>query len=437
VKPRSGRLPKGLCLVALVMLMAGLVAGCTPAATPTAVPTKAAAPVATTAPAGAATTAPAAAPTTAAAAPSGAPVKIGFITPLSGAQASYGALERIAVQMAVDDTNASGGINGSPLQLITDDSPFDPKQAVTSVRKQAETDKVVGIVGPYSSGEMDVAAPLSNELKLVVVSGSSTKVGVAEANRPYAFQMNVPDAVAQPPTLAGYKKLYPNVKNVVLVGDTKNAVTAAMMVDIFPKQLPQAGLTVIETIAFDTGVTDFSAIVTRIKNAKPDGIVLASLIADALTFAKELQKQQVTAPVVTDAHPIGGPIVELAGGSVDGWVMPSLFDWQNPDPKVAAWVKRYYDKAAADSAVNPKPNHLVVEASYYDTTMVMVDSLRKAGVKGTTDLATARKAVLDGFTNLKGYQGIGGVLNMLPSGNADRVAPPPFVVEKGTYKVIR
>ncbi|MDP2662609.1 MAG: ABC transporter substrate-binding protein, partial [Dehalococcoidia bacterium] len=364
-------------------------------------------------------------------------VKIGFINPLTGPLAPYGFLERLAVNMAMEDVNASGGINGSPLQLVTDDSPFDPKQAVTVVRKQTETDKVFGIVGPYSSGEMEVAAPLANQLQIVVASGSSTKVGVAEANRPWAFQMNVPDAVAQPVTIAAYKKLYPNVKNLVLVGDTKNAVTQAMMVDQFPKLLPAAGFTVVDTIAFDTGVTDFSAIVTKIKNAKPDGIVVATLQTEALGLAKEFKTQGITAPVMTDAHPIGGPVVELAGGSVDGWVMPSLFDWQNPDPKVAAWVKRYYDKAAADSSISPKPNHLVVEATYYDTVMIMADIMRKAGVKATTDLQTARKAILDGFTNLKGYQGIGGPMNMLPSGNAERVAPPPFVVDKGTYKVLR
>ncbi len=434
-----------LSIAAILLLV---VTACAPAAAPTATPTKAAAPAATTAaPAatvGAAATKPAAttpaagaAATPAAKAPTGNPVKIGFINPLSGPTSAYGFLQRIAVNMAVEDVNATGGINGSPLQLVTDDSPFDPKQAVIVVRKQSEQDKVFAIVGPYSSGEMEVAAPLANQLQIVVASGSSTKVGVAENNRPWSFQMNVPDAIAQPPTIAGYKKLYPNVKNVVIIGDTKNAVTQYMVVDQMPKLLPAAGYKIIDTLAFDTGLTDFSAIVTKAKGLNPDGIVVCALQAEGVGLAKELQRQGVKAPVMTDAHPMGGPIVELAGDAVNGWVMPSLFDWENPDPKVQAFVKRFMEKAQADPSVNPKPNHLVTEASYYDTVMIFADIMRKAGVKADTNLQTARKAVLDGMTSLKGYQGIGGPISMLPTGNAERVGPPPFVAENGKYRILR
>lgn len=444
---------KGLMATAAILLI--VVTACAPAAaTPTATPTKAAA-AATTAPAAtaaatkpagsptaaatpaAAATKPAGTPTTAAAKPTGTPVKLGYINPFTGPVASYGLLQRITVNMAVDDINASGGINGSPLQLITDDSPFDPKQAVVAVRKQAEQDRVFAIVGPYASAEMEVAAPLGNQLKIVVVSGSSTKVGVAEANRPWAFQMNIPDSVALPPTIDAYKKLYPNVKSIVLTGDTKQSVTETMINDVFPKMLPQKGLNLVATVPFEGGITDFSAIVTKIKSYNPDGIAVASLMPEAIGLAKELQRQQVTVPVMTDNHPTGGPVVQTAGDAVNGWVMSALFDWENPDPKVQAFVKRFWDKAAQDPDIKPKPESVVTEGTYYDTVMILADIMRKAGIKGDTSLQDARQKILDGMTNLKGYQGVGGVYNMLPSGNAERQAPPAFTAQGGHYKIVR
>src|SRR3990172_2128653 len=309
-----GRWVAGLAAVAAIVAV--LVTGCAPAAAPTPTPTKAA-PAATPtrgAPKVEATKPaekPAATPTTAAAKPTGAPVKVGFVVPLSGALSSYGLLQRIAGRLAEEDINGSGGINGSPLQLVIEDSPFDPKQAVTAVRKLAEQDKAFAIVGPYATAEMEVAAPLANELKLVVASGSATQLGLAEANRPWAFQMNVRDATNTPPAIDLFKKLHPNVKRVVLTGDTKEAVTEYMVKDLMPKLLKEKGLDIIDTVPFDRGTTDFSAIVTKIKGLNPDGIVIASLMPEAMGMAKELQRQQVKAPVMTDGHPTGGPLYQL------------------------------------------------------------------------------------------------------------------------------
>lgn len=429
-------------LMAVAALVAVLVTACAPAAAPTPTPTKAAPAAApTTAPAKAEATKPAekpaATPTTAAAKPTGAPVKIGFVVPLSGALASYGFLQRIAGRLAEEDINSSGGINGSPLQLLIEDSPFDPKQAVTAVRKLAEQDKVFAIVGPYATAEMEVAAPMANELKMVVASGSATKVGLAEANRPWAFQMNVRDSINTPPAIDAFKKRNPNVKRVVLTGDTKESVTEYMVKDLMPKLLKEKGLDIIDTVPFERGTTDFSAIVTKIKGLNPDGIVVASLMPEALGLSKELQRQQVKAPVMTDGHPTGGPLLQLAGETVEGWVMPTYFDWENPDPKVQNFVKRFFERAQADSNVNPKPQHLVTEGSYYDTVMIMADIMRKANVKGDTPLQEARQKVMEGMTNLKDYAGVGGKITMLPSGNTDRPPTPAVLLEKGKYNIVR
>lgn len=434
-------------MVILLSIIVLALAACTPTATPTATPTKAAAPPATAAaPAATATTAPAAAatkpadkpaatPTTAASKPTGAPVKMGFVTPLSGPVASYGVLVSIAVKLAEADINNSGGINGSPLQLLTEDSPFDPKQTVTAVRKLADQGAFV-IVGPYSSGEMEVAAPLANELKIVVASGSSTKAGIMEANRPWPFQTNFGDDANTPTTIDAYKKLYPNVKTVVLTGDTKTAVTQAMIADVFPKLLPQKGLTIIDTVPFDAATTDFSAVVTKIKDRKPDGIVLASLMPNAIGLGKELVRQQVTAPVVTSGHTLGGPIAETAPDAVEGWVIPTYIDWDSPQAQ--PFVKRLFDTADADPNIKPKLRHLGVEGQYYDTVMMIAEIMRKAGLKADSNLQDARKKVLDGMTALKDYPGIGGKISMLPSGDGTRnPIPPALVIQGGNYKFMR
>lgn len=434
-------------LAALASIVALLLTACSPGAAPTATPTKAPASAPTAAPAAAPTTAapkveptkPAASPTTAPPkAASGTPIKIGFVTPLSGQMVSFGLLQRIAVNLAVDDINAAGGINGAPVQLLIEDSPFDPKQAVTVVRKLAEQDKVFAIVGPYSTGEFENAAPLSNDLKLTVVSPSAMKVGVASRNRPYSFQMNLRDDIAESIAIAAFKKKFPNVKRVVITGDTKEAVTEAVVKDIFPKYLKEAGLDVIDTVAFETTTTDFSAVVTKIKDLKPDGVVLAALMPQGVSFAKEYERQGIKAPVVTSAHVNGGPFVETAGTSVEGWIIPGLFNWESTDPKIASFVKRFFDKGAADAAVKPPPTHVSTEGTYYDTVMIIADIMRKAGIKPDSPLQEARDKIKDGMLNVKDYQGLSGKIDINPTtGEASREGMPADTALNGKWAVVK
>jgi branched-chain amino acid transport system substrate-binding protein len=423
---------KKASLLGVTLFMAlALVAACAPAAAPTPTPTKAPPPPKPTATRAAKPSAPPAAK------PSGAPVKIGFVTPLSGPLSSFGLLQRIAVRLAETDINNTGGINGHPLKLLIEDSPFNPKEAVIVVRKLAEKDKVFAIIGPYSSAEFEVAAPLANELKVVVASPSSMKVGVAPKNRPWSFQMNLRDDLAQPPAIEAYKKAHPNVKKVVLTGDTKEAVTEYMVKDLFPKLLKKAGLEVIGTVAFERGTTDFGPVVTKIKSLKPDGVVLAALMPDGINFAKEYQRQGMKAPVLTSAHVTGGPFVEIAGKAVEGWIMPGLFNWEDPDPKVQSFVKRFYAQANADPAVKPKPHHVVTEGSYYDTVMIIAQIMRKAGITPDTPLQEARTKIREGLQNLKGYKGISGTWTILPTGEADRTPLPPIMAKNGKWVIIK
>ncbi|MDO8689482.1 MAG: ABC transporter substrate-binding protein [Dehalococcoidia bacterium] len=451
--------PRGFLIVALVMIVAVLAGACAPAATPTVAPTKAPAAAATTsapaaAPTAAATkpaaaptaaptavaTKPAAGPTAAAAAkpPTGTPIKMGVILPLSGPQAYLGVMANIAINLAMEDTNAAGGVNGSPIVLVTEDSPFDPKQAVTAMRKLAEQDKVFAIEGPFASGEIEVAAPLAGDLKIPEVGPTLMIPEVLAQGRPWAFGMNFPHEIAAPRYIADFKKAYPNVKTVVLVGDTKERVTQYATKNVLPKVITDAGLKLLDTIEFDTSLTDFSAIVTKIKGENPDGIVVASLLTAALGLSKELQKQQVPAKVVTNNNPLSGSIIDIGGTAVEGWVQASLFDSEVADPVVQSFVKRVFDRANADPKVTaPKPKLLVTEPLYYDTAMMLFDSMRKGGVNGDTPLLDARQKIQAQFNAIKDYKGIGGSWTIGSNGHAVRTAPPSILLTKDGYKFIR
>lgn len=443
--------PKWMGLLALAAVLVLVLAACAPAATPTATPTKATAPAATTAaaptttaptvaatkPAGTpAVSQPTTAPTKAAASPTGNPVKIGYITPVTGPAAAFGLMESVMVSLGQDDVNNSGGINGSPLQIVKFDSPSDPQQAVTGVRKLAGDEKAFAIIGPWFSGEFEVTAPLANDLQIPLIGMRVTKPGMTDNNRPWAFRITVTDDILTPALVTAFKKANPNIKNVIVVGDTKNAVTESMVKDVWPKFLKDGGLNVQGTVGYDSGTTDFSAIVTKIKDMKPEAIAYSATPAgNPVGFAKELAAQQIKVPVMNTIHFINGPFVATAAKEMEGWLTVSQFDPSNPDPKVQDVIKRWQAKVDADSNV-PKPARVTVEGNAYDVVTIMGEVMRKAGIKADTPLTEARTKVRDGFANLKDYKGISGNITMKPNGDATTL-PTVMIARNGAWEVVK
>ncbi|MDP2659965.1 MAG: ABC transporter substrate-binding protein [Dehalococcoidia bacterium] len=428
-------------LAALVSILVLAASACTPAATPAAVPTKAAAAaspttaatVQPTKPAGT----PAAGPTTSAASkPAGNTVKIGYITPLTGPAAAFGQMESVMVSLGEDDVNASGAINGSPLQIVRFDSPSDPQQAVTGVRKFAGDENAFAIIGPWFSGEFEVAAPLANDLQIPLIGMRTTKPGMSDNNRPWEFRITVTDDILTPALVAAFKKANPNVKKVLVVGDTKQSVTQSMVADVWPKYLKEAGLAVQDTVGYDSGTTDFSAIITKIKDLKPEAIAYsATPPGNPVGFAKELYNQQVRVPVMNTIHFINGPFVFQAAKEMEGWLTVSQFDPSNPDAKTQDIIKRWQAKVDADPNV-PKPARVTVEGNGYDVILILADIMRKAGIKSDTAPKDARAKIRDGFASLKDYKGISGTITMKPNGDATTL-PTVMTARNGAWEVVK
>ncbi|MDP2937352.1 MAG: ABC transporter substrate-binding protein [Dehalococcoidia bacterium] len=438
---QTGRL--WVFLTATLLAMTLLVAACAPGAAPTPTPTNAPAAASPTAapkaeptkPAEKPAEKPAATPTTAPSKPTGASIKVGFLTPLSGFAAPFGHNQKYGVILAQEDINQGGGINGSPLEVLTRDSPFDPKEAVTLMRNLDEKDKVFAILGPYSSGEFEVAAPLANELQIPTITNLSLKPGVTAANRPWTFRVQLVHDITLPVAIDAFKKKYPAVKKVVIVGDTKEAVNQVMVKDLFPKMLQQAGFDLIGTVEFNQGTTDFGAIVTKAKESNAQGIAVAGIPTDVATLAKEMARQGFQLPTVTGAQIMGSNFPQMAGTSVEGWVAAGTFDPASSDPAVQKFVSRISSRMETDAGV-VKPIWLAYEPQTYDTVMAMADIMRKAAITPNTAVKDARTKIRDGFQNLKDYPGLVGSISVLPTGETTW-KPVPFVVQGGKWVAIK
>lgn len=121
-------------------------------------------------------------------------IKIGTIGPLTGDVASYGVSTKNGVEIAVDEFNQSGGINGRPVHLISEDTRGEQTEAANAASKLIERDEVVAIVGGVITAETMTAGPITNDAQVVMISSSSTAVGVPEIGD-YVFRNCLSDEV--------------------------------------------------------------------------------------------------------------------------------------------------------------------------------------------------------------------------------------------------
>ena len=95
-----------------------------------------------------------------------------------------------AVDIAVQEINASGGINGMKIKLVKFDTGGDPKQARVAVQKFAQDDKALAVIGPFSSGEARVAFPAGERLGIVQIPNASSGPKLADKFS-YAYRLTL------------------------------------------------------------------------------------------------------------------------------------------------------------------------------------------------------------------------------------------------------
>src|ERR1700741_3158329 len=111
-------------------------------------------------------------------------IVLGYLPSGGGPFATFSKTNQIAAQMAVDEVNAAGGVNGKKLRIIAFDTEGKPDQAVVGLRKLADDDKVMAIIGPFSSSECRVAFPAAERAGVSVMSMASSAPNLAE---PFTF----------------------------------------------------------------------------------------------------------------------------------------------------------------------------------------------------------------------------------------------------------
>jgi len=184
--------------------------------------------------------------------------------------------------------NKQGGINGTPIRLVFQDTAGDEQGTINAFNTLISQDKVVGIVGPTLSQQAFSADPIAERAGVPVIAPSNTAKGIPQIGK-YISRVSAPVDVVAPNAIEAALKINPQIKKVA-VFYAQNDAFSKSETGTFQETVKQKGLDLATVQTFQTTDTDFQSQVTNTINIKPDLVIISGLSADGGNLVKQLRE---------------------------------------------------------------------------------------------------------------------------------------------------
>src|SRR6185369_14315108 len=274
--------------------------------------------------------------------PAFAQIKIGSAGPMTGANAAFGEQLKRGAEMAVQDINAAGGVNGKKLELVIGDDACDPKQA-TAIANKLVSDKVVFVAGHFCSGSSIPASDIYKEAKILQITPASTNIKLTDdaftKGNKTVFRTCGRDDV-QGATVGAY--ILKNMKDAKVAVLHDKSPYGKGVADETKKALNKGGLKETMYEAYNDTDKDFTALINKMKQAKIDIIVLGGYHTAGALMIKQAREQGLAAQMMGFDSLETAEFSQLGGAATNG-VLMSFPPKAEDDPKNAALVKKFRD----------------------------------------------------------------------------------------------
>jgi len=326
--------------------------------------------------------------------------KIGLPMVLSSSVGSnMGINIRDGVQLAVDEINENGGLNGEELELLIYDTQGSPEEAVRVVTKLAQEDDVDLIVGPMFSGECSAAGSFANNYKVPMMA-IGTSASFMKEDWPYVYRATVNNSRAVPSTVKmmeglGYEKI------AIFHGQDDSANNVAKDMEAAWKE---SGHEVLLKESYDVGDTDFSAQAANIVAANPDAVYV-SLVVDMTSVIVKQLRQSGYDGIIFSYEVMYTANIELAGGNNADHVAFThpyvTYESLDDVPEDLTNMREFLEKFEERYGSLPE-----TDGGYrgWDTMLVVAEAAKIAGVNEREALKEALgKVVVEGLSGPLDY----------------------------------
>jgi len=273
-------------------------------------------------------------------------IVIGFSAPDTGPAATAALWQRWGVDIALDEINGEGGLLGKKVEILEEDNHCNPSEAVNAANKLVEA-KVAAIIGAHCSSATLATMPIIKDAKIPMVEGVATSPEITKLSggggNEWIFRLNPSDQDMMV-GLGRYLKEHTKFRKVAVIAEDsdfgRGGVTA------FAGVAKGDDVDIVSTDFYPQGQPDFTSILTRVQQLRPDAIALFQLGGDQINFLRNAMQMGLAIPY-TGRVELGGKnmqIIEAGGmeGSVSAWPYSQLIDTPINKKFVAATEAKYH-----------------------------------------------------------------------------------------------
>ncbi len=270
---------------------------------------------------------------------------IGVAGPMTGPNAAFGAQEQKGAEQAAADINAAGGINGDMIKLVIGDDASDPKQGI-SVANKFVADGVKFVMGHFNSGVSIPASAVYAENGIMMITPSATNPKLTESGLTNVFRTCGRDD-QQGAIAGGY--LAANFKDGKIAMIHDKTPYGQGLSEFTKKFMNEAGTTEVMFEGINIGDKDFSALITKMKDAGVTVVHFGGLFQEFGLLVRQAADQGLKATFMSGDGIISNELASIAGPAIEGTLMTFGPDpRKNPDAKdlVAKFVAAGFDPEA-------------------------------------------------------------------------------------------
>ncbi|MPL58684.1 Leucine-, isoleucine-, valine-, threonine-, and alanine-binding protein [bioreactor metagenome] len=301
-------------------------------------------------------------------------VKLGANLEMTGNNATFGQSAKNGAELAIEEVNAKGGINGKKLALIVADNKSEAAEAANAMQKLITQDKVVGIIAPIASSSVIAGAQVNQDNKVLAISptASNPKVTVNPDTgkvRDYLFRAAFIDPF-QGSVMANFASKSLNAKTAALYIDNSSDY-AKGLAQFFKETFEKNGGKIVAQEAYLAKDTDFKATLTKISSTKPDVIFVPGYYQEVGMIIKQGRELGLNMPVLGGDGWDSAKLPEIAGAkALNNAFFANHYSPDDNSPAIKAFVAAYEKKYGA------KPDAFA--ALSYDATMMVIDAMKRA-----------------------------------------------------------
>ncbi|MGE3623036.1 MAG: branched-chain amino acid ABC transporter substrate-binding protein [Bdellovibrionales bacterium] len=312
------------------------------------------------------------------AAPAHADIVIGLPGPVTGQYATFGEQMKRGARQAVADINAAGGVNGEKLVLHEGDDACDPKQAVT-VANQMMSAGVKYVVGHYCSGSAIPASKVYMEEGAILITPAATNPKLTDDAKDVIFRVCGRDDRQGVVDGEYILKHFPG-KKVALAHD--QSAYGRGIADIVKKTLNDGGVKEELFEAYTPGGRDYSALVSRLKNAGVQVLFIGGYHTEAGLIARQLKEQAAGIQIIGGDALVTDELWKIAGPAAEGMLMSF-----GPDPRKRPEAKTLVE-TLRKKGYEPEGYTFYT----YAAVQVLSDALKRAGKNDPHKVAAAMRS---------------------------------------------